>query len=222
MIIEQSLFPLLASVGCSVFLTHGIVRWRNAREGSTNLAPEFSFQDTGQDTGLSALASLFSNAPIDLGHGRTELRPAWSLRLLAPLVAFFILAITDLSPIWNALGLHSTMVHLCIYTGVGMVLGHIWFTLLFVQRVVFDDAYVTCQGIGLRRRTRRLDDLTGVHWPNRRAASVLTFAEQEDLHIPRFLSHQDFFVKVMEDIAETNMNNGAIHPLPRWQERLSA
>ncbi len=216
MIFEQTLFPLLASAGCSVFLTHGIVRWRNAKSRTSIFA-----QDSNpEEVGFSALSSLFSRAPIDLGHGKTELRPTWGIRLLAPLVALVFLIFMDFSEFWRSLGLESTTSQFAVYVGFGLVLGYSWFMMLFVQRIVYDDHYIVCHGVDLRPQSRRLSDLVDIRVHEKRPALVLSFSEQPTLYVPKFVSHRETFIRDMEEISANNINNGAVHPLPRWQEHI--
>lgn len=214
MTFEHSLFPFLASIGGAVLVTYGIARWRSSKSATSVFAQDTSLEDVG----LSALSSLFSTAPTELGNGRKELRPTWGIRLIAPLVALAVLIFTDLSPLWNSLGIQSATAHLALVCLFGLVLGYSWAMLLFVQRVVYDDHYIMSHGIDLRSQTRRLSDLTGFRVHERRPALVLTFAEQAPLYIPKFLSHREVLIQRLEEISANNLNNGAVPPLPRWRD----
>ncbi len=86
MTFEQSLFPFLISIGAAVLVTYGITRWRNAKDATSVFAQDSSLEDVA----LSALSSLFSKAPTDLGNGRTELSPTWGFRRSAPMGAWTI------------------------------------------------------------------------------------------------------------------------------------
>ena len=218
MIFEQTIFPLLASIGTSVFVAHGIVRWRNA--GSRNSDPGQS--ERAEDHRLSSLSSLFHKAPLDLGHGRTEHRPMWGVRLVAPLVALVLLAITDIFLFWNALGIQSPALQSGLLVGLALVLGYVWFVLLFVQRVVYDETRIMKYGFDLREHTRELRALTEIQVPDWRAKLVLGFSEQKALNVPKFLSHREAFILAMENLAQNNMNNGAVPPLPGWQQKRTA
>lgn len=216
MIFEQTIFPLLASIGTSVFIAHSIVRWRSARNRNLNSAQSGHFEDLR----LSSLSSLFSNAPVDLGHGRTEHRPTWGVRLLAPLVALVLLALADISLFWNVLGIQSPPLQSGLLVGLALVLGYVWFVLLFVQRVVYDESNIMRYGFDLSTQTRELRELTGVQVSDWHPNLVLGFSGQSALNVPKFLSHREAFILAMENFAQSNMNNGVVHPLTVWQKKM--
>lgn len=216
MTFEQSLFPFLISLGAAALGAYGITRWRNTKGATSVFAQDSSLEDVG----LSALSSLFSTAPTDLGKGRKELRPTWGIRLIAPVVALVFLIFTDLSPFWQSFGVQSETAHLVINCVIGAALGYSWFMLLFVQRIVFDDHYIMSYGIDLRSQSRRLSDLTGIRVHEQRPALVLTFAQQPPLYIPKFLSHRETLIQRLEEISADNLNNGAVPSLPRLRDQV--
>lgn len=205
MAFEQTIFHLLASVGVGVFITHGITRWRCKQSNKA------------EDVALTAISSLFSATPTTLSRGEVELRPIWAIRLLVPLVALLILAVTDFTPLWMWLGIRSSALQFGLYVGMSMGLGGIGFMMLFVQRVVYDTHNITCHGIDLRLHTRSLNDLVGIDAHSRRTGLVLTFDGQKDLIVPKSLSHSDVLMRDIAEIVANNTNNGMVHPLPRWQ-----
>lgn len=215
MYFEPAFFQFTTSIAASVFVTHAVVRWRNSKSRTSVFAQDSSLEDVG----LSALSSFLAKAPVPLAHGKTELRPTWGLRLIAPMIAILFLAFTDFTPLWNSLGVNAPALRSGIIVLTGIIIGYTWFMLLFVQRVVYDSREIQSHGISLRCDQRSLQDLVDIRVHDSRPSLVLSFATQDPMYIPKFLSHREAFIAAMQEIIERNSNKGMEPAMPGWRER---
>ncbi|SDX89189.1 hypothetical protein SAMN05444358_11456 [Ruegeria halocynthiae] len=172
---DDLMTPALLSLGVRIFISWGLTRWRNSK-GRTSI---FANDQSLEDVGLSFISSLFNSFSPNRVDGITELRPPWGLRDLAPVIALVLLLTTELSPLWESVGIHDPVIHKAALIALCLIFGYSWFILLFVQKVVYDGSFIECYGVDATKQERKLSDLVDIRVHDKRPALVLTFAQQK-------------------------------------------
>lgn len=205
---DELMTTVLLSFGVGIFISWGLTRWRNSK-GRTSV---FANDESLEEVGMSFISSMFNSFSPNRVDGITELRPPWGLRVLAPILALALFLTTDMSPLWDSVGVHDPLIRKGALIALCLFFGYSWFMLLFVQKVVYDGSFIECYGVDASKQERNLSDLVDIRVHEKRPALVLTFAQQKPLYIPKFLSHRAEFVSRMEAIAQQNRSNGLAAP----------
>ncbi|PSL18389.1 hypothetical protein [Shimia abyssi] len=213
---DLHLLSLVITITGSWLVAFGVARWLRSRDVTSVHARDGSLESVSSPT----LSSFKHSGPIDLGNGLTELRPAWNMRLFAPLLALFILLGGNTTGAFNAIGMSSPTAQVAVYTVLGLLFGYFWSMLLFQQRVVWGNGVVAYYGLNMTREVRALDDLIDIQLHHKRPILVARFTNQKPLHIPMYMSHRDVIISMLQDAADTNVNNGMIVPMTILRRQL--
>ena len=210
---DQIIGFALVSLAVAGVSSWALTRWRN-KKGRASI---YATDESTEEVALSFLSTLGGRAKVRR-DGMVEMRPPFGARVLVPVVAAVILIGTDLAPLLQSLGISDPTHQTWTYVGLLVLLAGFTIQMNLFQKVTYSDETITCTGVQLKPQKRTLSDLVDIAVHPKRPALVLSFADQERLYIPKFLTGREDFVAFMSTVAAENRAKGLTVPRKGFAE----